>query len=86
MVSLPNVAGSHITIAIPIVQVNAGDATSGYTTALAVEIPLMAVALATVVLRVYSRLTIKRKLAADDILIMLGTVGEADCAQIDSLD
>ncbi|KAH7395261.1 hypothetical protein DE146DRAFT_615996 [Phaeosphaeria sp. MPI-PUGE-AT-0046c] len=65
--------GHHITIAQPIVQVNAGDATSGYTTALAVEIPLMALALATVALRVYSRLAIKRSLAADDILIMLGT-------------
>jgi hypothetical protein len=31
-------------------------------------------ALATVVARVYSRLAIKRKLAADDILIILGTV------------
>lgn len=80
MVALPNMAGSHITIALPIVQVDAGDATSGYTTALAVEIPLMAVALATVALRVYSRLTIKRKLAADDILIVLGTVREVSCA------
>ncbi|KAG9194758.1 hypothetical protein G6011_04793 [Alternaria panax] len=42
--------------------------------ALAVEVPLMALALTTVVLRVYSRLAIKRKIAPDDILIMLGTV------------
>lgn len=81
MLALPIVTKSHITIAQPIVQVNAGDATSGYTTALAVEIPLMALALATVALRVYSRLAIKRKLAADDILIILGTVREAKCAQ-----
>lgn len=64
----------HPTIAQPIVDVDYGDATGGYRTALAVEIPLMFLALATVVLRVYSRLAIKRKLAADDILILLGTV------------
>lgn len=62
------------TIAQPIVDVEyGGDATGGYRTALAVEIPLMVLALTTVVLRVYSRLAIKRKLAADDILILLGT-------------
>lgn len=83
MVVLPNIT-THIAIAQPIVQVDAGDATSGYTTALAVEIPLMAAALATVILRVYSRLTIKRKLAADDVLIMLGTVGEENCVQIEA--
>lgn len=50
------------------------DATGGYTTALAVEIPLLVLAFITVTLRVFSRLAIKRKLAADDILIILGTV------------
>ncbi|KAF2829119.1 hypothetical protein CC86DRAFT_184867 [Ophiobolus disseminans] len=63
----------HATSAQPIIDVNYGDGTRGYTTALAVEIPLMILALTTVVLRVYSRLAIKRKLAADDILIILGT-------------
>ncbi|RYO28499.1 hypothetical protein AA0111_g6627 [Alternaria arborescens] len=57
----------------PIVEVNAGDATSGFKTALAVEVPLMVLALSTVILRVYSRLAIKRKIAPDDVLIMLGT-------------
>ncbi|CAG5162507.1 uncharacterized protein ALTATR162_LOCUS6231 [Alternaria atra] len=45
----------------------------GFKTALAVEVPLMVLALSTVILRVYSRLAIKRKIAPDDILIMLGT-------------
>ncbi|KAF1846497.1 uncharacterized protein K460DRAFT_284513 [Cucurbitaria berberidis CBS 394.84] len=49
-----------------------GDDIGRYRTALAVEIPLMVLALSTVVARVYSRLAIKRKLAPDDILIMLG--------------
>ncbi|CAN9213110.1 unnamed protein product [Alternaria alternata] len=57
----------------PIVEVNAGDATRGFKTALAVEVPLMVLALSTVILRVYSRLAIKRKIAPDDVLIMLGT-------------
>jgi hypothetical protein len=64
----------HATVAHPIVVVGYGAATGGYRTALAVEVPLMALALGTVVLRVFSRLTIKRRLAADDILILLGTV------------
>jgi hypothetical protein len=64
----------NATIAQPIVDINHGDAIGGYRTALAVEIPLMILALATVVMRLYSRLAIKRKLAADDILIILGTV------------
>jgi hypothetical protein len=51
-------------------------ATGGYRTALAVEIPLMTLALVTVVLRLYSRLTIKRKLAADDVLIIMGLVSQ----------
>ena len=39
-------------------------------TMLAVEIPLIILAIGTVVLRVYSRVRVKRKLAADDILIV----------------
>lgn len=74
MYTVPDFAEFHATIAQPIVNVDYGDPTGGFRTALAVEIPLMILALSTVVARVYSRLTIKRKLAADDILIMLGTV------------
>ncbi|KAI4961725.1 hypothetical protein J4E86_000754 [Alternaria arbusti] len=55
------------------VQMNAGDATKGIRTALAVEVPLMVLALSTVILRVYSRLAIKKKMAPDDVLIILGT-------------
>lgn len=61
------------TITQPIVNVEAGDATNGFKTALSVEVPLMVLAISTVLLRVYSRLAIKKKLAADDILILLGT-------------
>lgn len=53
---------------------NAGDDSSSMETTLAVEVPLMVLALCTVILRVCSRLKIKRKLALDDVLIMLGTV------------
>ena len=42
---------------------------------LAVEIPLIVLAFATVVLRLWSRLMVKRKLATDDVLITLGLVG-----------
>ena len=42
---------------------------------LAVEIPLIVLAFATVVLRLWSRLIVKRKLATDDVLITLGLVG-----------
>ncbi|EFQ85133.1 hypothetical protein PTT_19994 [Pyrenophora teres f. teres 0-1] len=42
-------------------------------TTLAIEVPLMVLAFCTVVLRVYARLAVKRKLALDDILITLGT-------------
>lgn len=45
--------------------------------AYAVEIPLIGLALGTVILRVWSRLTVKGKVAADDILILLGTVSES---------
>jgi hypothetical protein len=64
----------YTTIAHPIVDVDYYGATRGYTIALGVEIPLMVMAFATVVLRAYSRLAIKRSLATDDVLIMLGTV------------
>jgi hypothetical protein len=67
-------ADFQVTRAQPIVEVSSGDETSGFATALGVEIPLMALALLTVALRVYSRLAIKRKLATDDILIIIGTV------------
>jgi hypothetical protein len=70
----PNGQKFNVTVAQPIVEVNDGDATRGFKTALAVEVPLMVLALSTVILRVYSRLAIKRKIAPDDILIMLGTV------------
>lgn len=75
MYTVPDTVKFHASIAQPIVNVDYGDATSGYRTALAVEIPLMALALSTVIARVYSRLAIKKKLAADDVLIMLGTAG-----------
>jgi hypothetical protein len=58
----------------PIVNMEYDDATRGSVTALGVEIPLMVLAFATVILRVYSRLAIKRALATDDVLIMLGMV------------
>jgi|TARA_R110002003_G_scaffold232_15_gene16843 hypothetical protein len=74
MYAVPDLVEFHATIAQPIVNVDPGDATSGYKKAIAVECPLIVLALATVVARVYSRLAIKRKLAADDILIILGTV------------
>ncbi|RYO57010.1 hypothetical protein AA0113_g8331 [Alternaria arborescens] len=73
MYVLPDIQDIHVTMTQPIVEVNAGDATSGFKTALAVEVPLMVLALSTVILRVYSRLAIKRKIAPDDVLIMLGT-------------
>jgi hypothetical protein len=71
---IPESQNFHVTVAQPIVEVNAGDATKGFKTALAVEVPLMVLALSTVILRVYSRLAIKKKIAPDDVLIMLGTV------------
>jgi hypothetical protein len=74
MYTVPDGWEFHATKAQPIVMVNAEDATRGFKVALAVEVPLMILALSTVALRLYSRLAIKRKLAPDDILIMLGTV------------
>ncbi|KAL1798620.1 hypothetical protein ACET3X_002657 [Alternaria dauci] len=57
----------------PIFEANSGNASKDVKIALAVEVPLMVLAVSTVILRVYSRLAIKRKIAPDDILIMLGT-------------
>jgi hypothetical protein len=68
------IATPHTTIGRPIVDVDYDGTTREYIIALGVEIPLMVLAFATVVLRVYSRLAIKRNLATDDVLIMLGTV------------
>ncbi|KAI4934197.1 hypothetical protein J4E85_002053 [Alternaria conjuncta] len=73
MYTIPDDQRLHGTIAQPILHMNAGDATKGIRTALAVEVPLMVLALSTVILRVYSRLAIKKKMAPDDILIILGT-------------
>lgn len=42
--------------------------------AYALEIPLLGLALATVIFRVYSRFAVNGRLAADDVLILLGTV------------
>jgi hypothetical protein len=64
----------------PMPTAGAGDSvTDGYGGAenkvmLAVEIPLIILAICTVVLRGYSRMGIKRRLAADDVLIILGTI------------
>ena len=44
--------------------------------AYAVEIPLMGLALGTVILRVWSRFAVKGRLATDDTLILLGTVSD----------
>lgn len=55
-------------------EVPRGDATEDDGTIIAVEIPLVVLAFGTVVLRVYSRLGIKRKLALDDILIICAMV------------
>jgi hypothetical protein len=71
---MSDMAKAHIAMARPMVDFEYDHTTRGYAIALGVEIPLMVLALATVILRVYSRLAIKRKLAADDVLIMLGTV------------
>jgi hypothetical protein len=74
MYTVSETVESHAAVARSGINVEFGFASGGYRTALAVEIPLMVLALATVALRLYSRLAIKRKLAADDILIILGTV------------
>jgi hypothetical protein len=57
------------------VEVKNGDGGSdGNKVMLAVEIPLMVLAISTVALRIYSRLAVKRKLAVDDVLIVFGMV------------
>ncbi|KAL6710343.1 hypothetical protein ACN47E_009289 [Coniothyrium glycines] len=73
MYAIPHMSNSFATIAVPRDYVNSEDKTGDLRTALAVEIPLMILALSTVVLRIYSRLAIKKKLATDDVLIILGT-------------
>lgn len=74
MYVLPDIPQFHAKIESPIVEVYSRDAIGGFRTALAVEIPLMILALSTVALRLYSRLAIKKKLAPDDVLILLGAV------------
>lgn len=64
----------NFTKALPIVQVRNGNGSNGNKVMLAVEIPLILLAIGTVVLRVYSRLAVKKKLAVDDVLIVLGLV------------
>jgi hypothetical protein len=73
MHAVPETLEFHATIAEPIVDINSGDATGGYPVALAVEIPLMVFALTTVIMRVYSRLTIKRKASGPCMNCMRGT-------------
>ena len=74
MYTIPETVAFHATIAQPVVKIEYWEATNGLRTALAVEIPFMFFALCAVVARVYSRLAIKKKLAPDDVLIILGTV------------
>lgn len=64
----------NTTEAIPLAQVSNGDGSNGNKIMLAVEIPLMVLAISTVAVRLYSRLAVKRKLATDDVLIVLGLV------------
>ena len=56
------------------VAVPRSDGTENDQTIIAVEIPLVVLAFGTVVLRVYSRLGIKRKLALDDVLIICAMI------------
>lgn len=60
----------------PIVDIEDADSYggAGNRVMLAVEIPLIVLAICTVALRGYSRVGIKRRLAADDVLIILGTI------------
>lgn len=66
--------GPNFTTGLTLAQVTNGNSSAENKTVLAVEIPLILVAICTVVLRVYSRLGIKRKLAVDDVLIICGTI------------
>ena len=65
---------TSITSAEALFQVEDGDTSDGNRIMLAVEIPLILLATSTVALRIYSRLGVKRKLAVDDVLIVLGLV------------
>jgi hypothetical protein len=55
-------------------KVGTPDMTYEYKISLAVEIPLIFLAVTAVSLRVLSRIGIKKQLAVDDILIIIGTV------------
>jgi len=55
-------------------KVGNSDATYEYKVSLAVEIPLIFLAVTAVSLRVFSRIGIKKQLAVDDTLIIIGTV------------
>lgn len=57
-----------------LVQVNNAEVGTDKVVALAIEIPLIVLATSTVALRVYSRWGIKKKLAIDDMLIILAVV------------
>jgi hypothetical protein len=54
--------------------VGSSDMTYEYKVSLAVEIPLIFLAVTAVSLRVFSRIGIKKQLAVDDVLIIIGTV------------
>lgn len=60
-------------------KVGNSDVTYEYRVSLAVEIPLIFLAVTAVSLRVFSRIGIKKKLATDDILIIIGTVRLVKC-------
>jgi hypothetical protein len=55
-------------------RVGSSDMTYEYKVSLAVEIPLIFLAVTAVSLRVFSRIGIKKQLAVDDVLIIIGTV------------
>jgi hypothetical protein len=55
------------------------DATYEHRVSLGVEIPLIFFAVTAVSLRAFSRITIKKKLATDDVLIIVGTVRSRGC-------
>ena len=63
--------------AAPVVEVHhhtTGGGANNFKVRIAVEIPLMVLAISAVVLRLYSRMAVKRKCAIDDILIVCGLV------------
>lgn len=55
-------------------QFHSEDSTGSSRRTLALEIPFIVLAITAVALRVYSRLGIKKKLAVDDVLIIIATV------------